>query len=839
MIAAGGPSPGAHPGSPPAKASLASWWEKFKKRPAPKEEGKGENRANYLRVLELALILLVNHPATIFSVPLHRSIKYANVAISLTDVNGEQFIYGYVPIVVAKCGVFLKERATDVEGIFRLSGSAKRIKDLQAIFDSPDTYGKGLDWTGYTVHDAANVLRRYLNQLPEPIIPLDFYYRFREPLAIQPEGQEVLVAIKSYQRLISELPPLNQQLLLYILDLLAVFASKAELNLMNASNLAAIFQPGLISHPSHDMAPGEYKLSQEVLVFLITHQDHFLLGMRGNEDQNQISLGALNTPSSPRLPKAMVSRSSSSASATADEVRKFGGVRRNVSATSRRSSGSPVVGSAGAAVGGVSGSSLNRRNTLPPKRSPAVRPAAFAPGDVSPSPNSPHTYAPASNVKRSPSVGGQICENVSPASPDATSAEPRHEASNTSPPRTEVSGQVPREPPRELPRDHLESLQVEPQSVITPTKERTLQNFFSLSPEGDRPSRPANKLRKKRIPGSGGNSAESSTASLPGVSGGQNPNGPAPSSHATLEPSKLLFPRPQSPPPHLPNINIASPSSSQTDQASAGNPSSVLMPAMSPTPSATSSMTSHSSAHSRSDTAANPTSSPGKTVRLWRLSNPQLENLPGSSTSSNGGESSGSLVERIRRASRSPPARQRSISGEVSRPVEEGNHAKAPRNIFGQLQKAIDERGQHSELEKEKEREDEREDRQKAERHVAIQMEQFIYPKSPPVQPCGPSPSSVQPPSPLSQHQVDMPSPMSSIQEKRASPLAVDGPTEQLRKPTLSAESKQDSEETIRDVEPKESLERVSVPGESIEPEGRAPHQPTEAQVPEQSESRV
>lgn len=46
----------------------------------------------------------------IFGVPLNQSIKYANVAISLTNEHGENFIYGYVPIVVAKCGVFLKEK---------------------------------------------------------------------------------------------------------------------------------------------------------------------------------------------------------------------------------------------------------------------------------------------------------------------------------------------------------------------------------------------------------------------------------------------------------------------------------------------------------------------------------------------------------------------------------------------------------------------------------------------------------------------------------------------------------------------------------------------------------
>lgn len=49
-------------------------------------------------------------PQGIFGVPLRQSITYANVAISLIDENGKSYIYGYVPIVVAKCGVFLKEK---------------------------------------------------------------------------------------------------------------------------------------------------------------------------------------------------------------------------------------------------------------------------------------------------------------------------------------------------------------------------------------------------------------------------------------------------------------------------------------------------------------------------------------------------------------------------------------------------------------------------------------------------------------------------------------------------------------------------------------------------------
>lgn len=41
-----------------------------------------------------------------------------------------------IPVVVARCGLYLKENATEVEGTFRISGSAKRMKELQDIFDA-------------------------------------------------------------------------------------------------------------------------------------------------------------------------------------------------------------------------------------------------------------------------------------------------------------------------------------------------------------------------------------------------------------------------------------------------------------------------------------------------------------------------------------------------------------------------------------------------------------------------------------------------------------------------------------------------------------------------------
>jgi len=241
----------------------------------------------------------------ILGVPLQESIRYANVAISLMNEEGKSYIYGYVPIFVAKIGVFLKEKgqsasnqqvnrfvtnplhpATDVEDIFSISGSPLRLQPLEAVFDKPPKYGKGFDWSGYTVHDAASILLRFLLQLPESVIPVGHYGAFQIPMKASHEENEYTedeYTIRALQQLFTLLPPLSRQLLLYLLDLLAVFASKSVINKMTPRRLAAIFQPSLLSPIK---AGDDYiedatsrQLSQDVLVFMIDHQDHFLVGM--------------------------------------------------------------------------------------------------------------------------------------------------------------------------------------------------------------------------------------------------------------------------------------------------------------------------------------------------------------------------------------------------------------------------------------------------------------------------------------------------------------------------------------------------------------------------------
>jgi GTPase-activating protein SAC7 len=453
---------------------------------------------------------------------------------------------------VMRNNVNLVFTATDIEGIFRLSGSAKRIKDLQAAFNSPDRYGKGLDWSGYTVHDAANILRRYLNQLPEPIVPLEFYERFRDPLRyheaqavgdMEAPGQAADdfdhdKAVAEYQKLIIELPPLNRQLLLYILDLLAVFSSKSDLNRMTSANLSAIFQPGVLSHPSHDMAPHEYRLSQDVLIFLIENQDNFLIGMTGTAADEKTVKEVQSGGIPPQSTKANIGRSASNASAGADSLRKFGSVRRQQSVSSRnsRNSGnvpSPVTPSSGIPYASNStGSGVHRSNTVPSKKSPALTSGRFAKPSEPSTPTSAGFTPPASGgvfpsgTRTPPEAEHTEINHSQPSQRNVStaSAPPADDHQNLKAPQsTERAYSVDDHASKEkLSLGPLPANSAIQPAVHTPPRERKISNLFPKSPDD---ARQPNKLRKKqRIPGSANESAQSSMNSL---AGGDSPINPA------------------------------------------------------------------------------------------------------------------------------------------------------------------------------------------------------------------------------------------------------------------------------------------------------------------------
>lgn len=83
-----------------------------------------------------------------------------------------------IPDIVYKCFTEIVERGLTIQGIFRLSGAAAEVDELQREFNKPPSYGKYLDLSKYDIHAITGVLKRYLRSLPQPVIPHPYHERY-------------------------------------------------------------------------------------------------------------------------------------------------------------------------------------------------------------------------------------------------------------------------------------------------------------------------------------------------------------------------------------------------------------------------------------------------------------------------------------------------------------------------------------------------------------------------------------------------------------------------------------------------------------------------------------
>ncbi|KAL7309697.1 GTPase activating protein (GAP) for Rho1p [Mucor circinelloides] len=268
--------------TPNQKALVRGWWKKVTA---------AHPSARNFKEMKVPIV-----EKGVFGILLVDSIKYAHSSISYIDDVTETQCFGVIPTIIAKCGSFLKEEAMTTEGIFRISGSSRRTRMLQSIFDTPDLYGSQLDWRGYTVHDAANVMKRFLNFLPEPVITLEYYRKFKDTtLAEYPNLDQKIEAV---QGVIECLPIAHQYLLLYLLDMLGMFVTAQEYTRMDITCLASVFAPGILSHPDDELNPAGYLESQRVLSFLIENQERFSMP-RSNTIATSTSQSSANNTIAP------------------------------------------------------------------------------------------------------------------------------------------------------------------------------------------------------------------------------------------------------------------------------------------------------------------------------------------------------------------------------------------------------------------------------------------------------------------------------------------------------------------------------------------------------------
>uniref|UniRef100_UPI0037E9BBF3 rho GTPase-activating protein 22 n=1 Tax=Semicossyphus pulcher TaxID=241346 RepID=UPI0037E9BBF3 len=151
------------------------------------------------------------------------------------------------PLLVEQCVDFIRERGLDEEGLFRMPGQANLVKELQESFDCGD---KPLFDSNTDVHTVASLLKLYLRELPEPVIPFSKYEDFLTCAQLLAKDEEE--GVQELGRQVSTLPLPNYNLLKYICKFLDEVQSHCHENKMSVQNLATVFGPNILRPKMED-----------------------------------------------------------------------------------------------------------------------------------------------------------------------------------------------------------------------------------------------------------------------------------------------------------------------------------------------------------------------------------------------------------------------------------------------------------------------------------------------------------------------------------------------------------------------------------------------------------
>ncbi|XP_068605298.1 unconventional myosin-IXb [Brachionichthys hirsutus] len=150
-----------------------------------------------------------------------------------------------VPKVVELLLMHVEMNGLYTEGIYRKSGSACRARELYQILET-DPEGACLD--NYPIHTITGLIKRWLRELPDPLMTYDLYSDFLRAVEL-PEKRERIRAV--YQK-VDELPPSNYNTLERLIFHLIRVAKDEEHNKMSSNSLAIVFAPCILRSPDFD-----------------------------------------------------------------------------------------------------------------------------------------------------------------------------------------------------------------------------------------------------------------------------------------------------------------------------------------------------------------------------------------------------------------------------------------------------------------------------------------------------------------------------------------------------------------------------------------------------------
>lgn len=167
--------------------------------------------------------------------------------VALSDLKRDAADVCSVPYVVLQCCQYLEQKGMATKGLFRVPGNQDRMQKLKNDFKSPTDL---VDQSRFPdPHTVASVLKAFFQQLPEPLIPFEF---FDEMLAISENEKKTKKKVQRFQETISKLPASHNIVLIYLLKFLHNVSLKSKTNQMHARNLGIVWGPTLLRPATKD-----------------------------------------------------------------------------------------------------------------------------------------------------------------------------------------------------------------------------------------------------------------------------------------------------------------------------------------------------------------------------------------------------------------------------------------------------------------------------------------------------------------------------------------------------------------------------------------------------------
>jgi hypothetical protein len=218
-----------------------------------------------------------------------------------------------IPHLVSICIAQVESRGLEVEGIYRKSGGAGQVKQIQAAFERDYMSCAGLLSDPDTdIHAVTSALKQYFRKLPTPLITYDVYDRLLEAAQIPPSATPApapptpvskenptdssdaasttssetsssstpdvpphdhnSAAISALRSAVHALPSAHRHVLSLLLAHLATVQRHDSTNLMTALNLAVVFAPTIMRPKSIEREMTDMAAQRQAIMRMVEWQ---------------------------------------------------------------------------------------------------------------------------------------------------------------------------------------------------------------------------------------------------------------------------------------------------------------------------------------------------------------------------------------------------------------------------------------------------------------------------------------------------------------------------------------------------------------------------------------